>query len=284
MCMLCACGLLSCMGTLVYAATLLDHPVAAPMLSFIRVAVNLLVLLVPALISRRSAALLGDRRASLWLRGLFGGVSLILSFASIQRIGPGESAFLTASSGIFVAALSPQMLGQRSQRRDWLAIAGALLGLYLLLQPELKDSDLVGRLLGLASGFLAALAYLMIARAGRSNSPRTVVFYFSLVAVLIHLGWFAWRDCSWPADGQAWALALLAGLTGSAAQSFLTRAYQMAPAAQVSAVAYCGPVMSLMLGALLFKQTPNAIALGGCGLVLLSGMLLPFLSARTAKP
>jgi S-adenosylmethionine uptake transporter len=176
------------------------------------------------------------------------------------------------------------MLGQRSHRRDWLAIAGALLGLYMLLQPELKDSDLVGRLLGLASGFLAALAYLMIARAGRSNSPRTVVFYFSLVAVLIHLGWFAWRDCSWPADGQAWALALLAGLTGSAAQSFLTRAYQMAPAAQVSAVAYCGPVMSLMLGALLFKQTPNAIALGGCGLVLLSGMLLPFLSARTAKP
>jgi S-adenosylmethionine uptake transporter len=272
--------LFAVMGVGVYAASLAQPPVAAPMVSFIRVAVNLLILAVPALLLGELPALFGDRRFSPWLRGVFGGVSLILSFAAIQRIGPGESAFLSSSSGVFVAALGPFVLGQRNSAWVWLAIGGALAGLLLLFQPRLESADFVGRLMGLASGFLAALAYLMVARAGRSNPPRTVVFYFCFVAALLHLVYFAWRGPRLPMGWEAWGWVLLAGLSGSAAQLYMTRAYQMAPAALVGAVAYIGPVMSVLLGVLLFDKAPDREALFGCGLVLLCGVLLPFLAAR----
>ena len=278
--MLLASFLFALMGACVYASSLTQPPVAAAMVSFIRVSVNLLVLVIPALALGRAGELLGDRRASLWLRGCFGGTALVLSFASIQRVGPGESAFLSASSGIFVAALGPWVLAQRHSFKDWLAIIGALAGLALLFKPRADLTDFAGRWMGLASGFLAALAYLMIARAGRSNSSRTVMFYFCLVAVLIHGGWFAWQGGRLPVGWAAWGLTLGAGLTGSAAQLYLTRAYQLAPATRVSAVGYSAPVMSLALGIVLFDRIPDRLALLGCGLILVSGVALPLLSVR----
>ena len=268
------------MGVGVYGSALAHPPVAAPTVSFIRVTVNLALLVLPALVLRELPVLLGDRRPSLWLRGIFGGSALILSFAAIQRIGPGESAFLTASSAIFVAALGPWVLAQRNSLWTWLAILGAFSGLFLLFQPRLAPADFAGRLMALASGFLGALAYLMVARAGRSNPPSTVVFYFCLVAVLIHLVYFAYRGLVLPKGPESWGWVLLAGLSGSAAQLYMTRAYQLAPAALVSATGFIGPVLSVVLGILVFSRIPDREAIAGCALVLVFGTLLPFLAAR----
>lgn len=281
--MLLACSLFAVMASCVFAASRTQPPVAAAMVSFIRVGVNLLVLVLPALVMGQVRSLFGDLRASLWLRGLFGGASLMLSFASIQRVGPGESAFLSASSGIFVAALGPWVLKQRNTRYDWLAILGALAGLLMLLQPRLGSTEFMGRLMGLSSGLLAALAYLMIARAGRSNTPRTVVFYFCFVAVLLHGVWFVWRVVPLPEAREAWGWTLAAGLTGSIAQFYLTRAYQLAPATLVSAVGYSAPVMSMVLGIFLFNKIPGPLALLGAGLIITAGVALPFLSLRRIK-
>ena len=277
--MLIASGFFSVMSVSVYLGSQLSEPVDSLVMSFIRVSVNLALLLLPALILRKTALLWGDMRGSLWLRGLFGGVSLILSFASIQRIGPGESSFLTATSGVFVLALSPAFLGQKNAWYDWLAILGALLGLFFLLEPQMNTSDLPGRLLGVASGFIAALAYLMIARAGQTNPSRSIVFYFSFVAFLLHLLWFMLDPRPIPIGRDAWALALLTGLSGSLAQAFMTRAYQLAPAGLVSAVGYCVPVMNLGLSVWLLDKVPNDQALLGCLLILITGIGLPFLSA-----
>jgi len=278
--MLLACALFAVMATCVYAASLTPIPVAASMVSFIRLSVNLSFLVVPALWARDLGGLFGDLRASLWLRGLFGGVSLILSFSSIQSIGPGESTFLSASSGIFVAALSPWMLAQKNALGDWLAITGALTGLYLLVHPQADIINLEGRLMGVGAGFLAALAYLMIARAGRSNPPRTIVFYFCLVGLVVHGVWFAFAGFHLPVGRDSWLWTLAAGAAGSVAQIYLTRAYQLAPATLVSAVGYSAPVMSLLLGVVLFDKTPGPGAMAGCGLIVASGVALPFISVR----
>jgi S-adenosylmethionine uptake transporter len=73
---------------------------------------------------------------------------------------------------------------------------------------------------------------------------------------------------------------LTAGIAGTLAQNYLTRSYQLAPAVLVSAVGYTAPVLSLGLGLLLFDKVPQPLALLGCGLILLSGVALPFFSVR----
>ena len=271
------------MGACVYSITLMEPWVEAPVVSLIRAAVNLVMLLIPALLDRRAQALFGDGRPSLWLRGLFGGTSLILSFASIQRIGPGESGFLTSSSAIFVAALGPWVLHQKNCWSDWVAILTAFGGLYLLVDPSMTDPDLSGRLMGLLAGFLAALAYLMVSRSARSNPPSIVVFYFAFIALLLHLAWFSLTGIHWPKSLEVWAMTLGAGLLGSIAQFFLTRAYQRAPAARVSQIGYLTPVLGMVLSIFLFHRTPETMALVGCGLILGAGVLLPVLRAHSAQ-
>ncbi len=275
--MLLACLLFSSMNTSVYAIRYFEADIPATMISFVRIMSNLLIVIAPAIMAGRLTTLFGDRRPSLWLRGLFGTLALMLSFTSITRIGPGESAFLTASSGVFVALLGPLVLGQKNSWLMWLAIIGSFAGVMLLFKPDAHSVDLLGRAMALLSGLLSALAYLMVARAGRSNSPQSVIFYFCLVALLVHLAYFAGYGFRLPQRPETWGLLLLTGLLGSGAQLCMTRAYQMAPAALVSAVGYLAPVLSLAWGIALFAQLPGPNALLGALLILLFGVLLPFL-------
>jgi len=273
-----ACLLFSVMSSCVYALKLCQPQLSPMVVSFFRVLVNLVILLLPACWNRDLAGLFGDRRLSLWLRGLFGSLALMLSFTSIQAIGPGESSFLGASSGLFVALLGPAVLGQRNSPAAWLAIAGAFAGVALIFDPRWDSSDHGGRAMALASGLLSALAYLMVARAGSSNSPASVIFYFCLVAVVLHLGYFTTHDSALPNQPDAWLVLIGGGLAASGAQHFMTRAYQLAPAALVSATGYLSPVLSLLWSILLFAKVPEARALLGCGLVLAFGVTLPLLA------
>lgn len=271
----------SLMNVCVYAIRLVEPKLPSTVVSFVRVFINLIILAVPALMSRRFMGLFGDYSLSLWLRGLFGSLALLLSFASIQMIGPGESAFLGASSGIFVALFGPFVLRQKNSLLVWLAILGAVAGLALLFEPRFQANDFLGRAMGLGNGLLAALAYLMVAKAGRSNSPESVIFYFCLVAVVVHLGFFSIYGFRLPATADVWILLVVGGISASMAQLYMTRAYQIAPAALVGAVAYLSPVLSLAWGVVLFTRIPDARALAGCALVLLFGVMLPFASAAT---
>lgn len=274
--MLAACLLFSMMNTSVYAISLAEPAISTVVISFFRVFINWLLLVIPALIRHDLDRLFGDRCSALWLRGLFGATALMLSFSAIARIGPGESAFLGASSGVFVALLSPWVLGQKNSLWAWLAILGSLTGVFLLFKSNHGNHDSLGRVMALGSGFLAALAYLMVARAGRSNSAQSVVFYFCLVALLLHGSYFALYDYHLPSNGKVWGLLVFTGFTGSGAQYAMTRAYQAAPAALVSAVGYLAPVLSLIWGVMFFAQIPNEWALIGSALILLFGVLLPF--------
>lgn len=274
--MLIACLLFSAMNAGVYAMGWFDTGLPSSVVSFIRILANLLILLIPALVGRQLAGLFGDGRPSLWLRGLFGSTALMLSFAAIARIGPGESAFLTASSGVFVVLLGPLVLNQKNSLLVWLAIIGSFSGVSLLF--DMRDShNLLGQAMALLSGLLSALAYLMVARAGRSNAPQTVIFYFCLVGLAVHALYFAQFGYRLPGSAESWGLLALIGLFGSGAQHFMTRAYQTAPAALVSSIAYLTPVLSLAWSIALFERVPAQTALLGAALILVFGVLLPFL-------
>ena len=281
--MVAACAAFATMGALVYAAQRREPDASALVGSGVRISVNLLLVVLTAAKARDLHGLLGDARASLWARGAFGSFALMASFTSIRMIGIGEASFLHASSGVFVALLAPFFLKQKNALRAWVAIAGALVGLWLLFEPRLADDSPYGRALALASGLAAAFAYLMIARAGRSNPPSTVIFYFCIVAAGMHAVVFGLLDVTLPRQVFTWALLLTAGVVGSAGQSCLTRAYQSAPAALNSAVSYLQPVISLMISVLIFARHPDARAWLGAAIVVIFGVALPFARGRNVQ-
>jgi S-adenosylmethionine uptake transporter len=272
------------MGACVYAAQHNEPQVSSLVTSFWRIVVNLIILVVWAQYTSGWREMVGDRRPSLWWRGVFGSIALICSFMSIKAIGIGESSFLHASNGIFVALMAPLFLGQKNNARVWLAIAGAVVGLYFLFEPRLTDTMPFGRALALAAGLFSALAYIMIARAGRSNSPNCVIFYFCVTALVVHSALFVFVRTDWPVEWETWLYLIAMGVFGSLAQVFLTMSYQRSPAALNSAVSYLQPVLNMFAGALLFAVIPDRKAVIGAVIVLVFGVALPFAKIPRRRP
>ena len=76
---------------------------------------------------------------------------------------------------------------------------------------------------------------------------------------------------------------LAAGLLGSVAQIFLTKAYQSGQAAMISASSYTTPVFNLIVGIFVFSTVPNTRGMIGAAIILVAGIALPFLNVRKRK-
>ncbi len=270
------------MGTCVYSIGIIEPSVTSPFVSFARVTMNLIILLLPSLLFGNFSELIGDGRPSLWFRGLFGAMTLMFVYGAIKQIGVGESYFIESTSGVFVALLAPWVLSEQNNLFVWVAILGSLFGLFLVLNPHVGQSR-EGEMLALLSSFSAAIAYLMVARSGKSNAPKTVIFYFCIVGVVIHVLYFFLFGFSLPSKRESWMLLFFVGIFGSIGQLYMTKAHQLAPAALNAAIAYSKPVFALLLSIVLFSKVPTGQSLIGCFVILLFGIMLPFVRSKNQK-
>ncbi len=272
--------LFSLMGTCIFWAGTLEPGISILGLSFVRLFVNLVLVFSFAVVTRSLIEFTHYTNWSLWLRGFFGSLSLMMSFSSIIMIGIGESSFLLTANAVFVALLAPFFLKQKSSWLTWVAVIGSFIGLYFMFEPRLTDAHPGGRALALGAGFFASLAFLSMARAGQKNSPHAVVFYFCVIGTVMHLLLMPFFDVTWPQDMKTWAVVLAAGVFATFAQYFMTQAYQMTPAALNAVVGYLTPVMNLALGVVFFATVPDARSLLGAVIVLTFGIILPFAHVR----
>lgn len=278
--MLIGCCCFTGMATCAKLAHLADPGLSTFVTSAVRSWVNIAALLWMARGSVR--LLVGDGRAALWARGVAGATALMTYFAAFTRIGVGESSFLNQTSAIWVAALAPPVLGEPTRPGIWGAVLASMAGIALLSHPrgELTSPDTVGRLLGAASGLAAALAYLSVRRAGQSNPAITIVFYFTALAAVSATGLALASGAGWPQGGATWAALLGAGVMATLGQIFLTRAYQLAPAAPVAAAGSAAPLLQSLAGWLIFGEVPDAAGVAGMAILLAATASLPWLQAE----
>lgn len=271
--------LFAAMATFVSAAHQHDPGLSTLVTSAFRSGVNLVALIVLA--RGDTARLFGDRRPALWGRGVLGGLSLVTYFTALAHLGVGEAAFLNQTSAVWVALLAPLFLRERTGPLVWLAVAGSLLGVALLAAPHPGEGDLtLGRGMGLASGLCAAGAYLTVRKAGATNRPITVVFYFTLIAAIGSVTGAVALGETVPRDPRTLALLVGAGLAATFAQLIMTEAYRIGRAGPVAAAGAAGPLFSTILGALVLGQIPDGRALAGMAVLVVSGIGLPLLAAR----
>ena len=238
------------------------------------VGVALLYLL--ARTSRRSLRT-AEPLSHLW-RGLLGVFSLWLWFAAITRLPLATAVTLNYMSPIWTAVALVGMAFWRGQGRIAWPLVGAILvsfiGVVLVLRPAFAADQWLGGLMALASGALAALAYLMVRRLSRKGEPEyRVVFYFSLLNVAAGLAGMLVTPGPAP-HAAGWsgpALLLGVGLTGTAGQLALTRAYRLGRTLVVANLQYSGIVFSSLLGGWIWGDAFHwtvwagiAVILGSC--------------------
>lgn len=206
-------------------------------------------------------------------RGLSGFVALVLFFYGIAHLPLPTAITLNYTSPLFLAAITAWWLKERHGRGLAAAVVLGFAGVVMLLQPGWGGEDMVARLAGLASGVLAAIAYLNVRALGRDGEPEwRVVFYFTLIATLGGGIWMAATGATAPRLADL-PLLLALGATATLAQLAMTRAYRLGNTLAVGALAYSTVGFAALYGVLVFGDRLPLLAWGGMLLIVLAGLI-----------
>jgi drug/metabolite transporter (DMT)-like permease len=135
-------------------------------------------------------------------------------------------------------------------------------------------------LIGLTSAVFAGGAYTVVRSLRSRETPETIVFYFSLVTVVV-LTPFAALNFHLP-TGRETALLIGIGVGGAIGQFGLTLAYRYAPAAGVSIYSHTTIVFSALLGLAFWAELPDLLSFVG-GVLIIAGGALAFAAERQGK-
>lgn len=226
-----------------------------------------LVLLAPFMAVKR-IPYFGSSFRLLFVRGASGFTALGLSFYVTSQIPLGNAAILNHTSTLFVALLSVIFLKEKVGAKLIIYILCALLGAGLIVKPDLYGMNTPG-LLGLASGFFAAIAYISIKELHKKESFYTMVFNFSLISsagALLFL-----RDFILPSFADM-LLLIGVGLCGTIAQLLMTYSYKFTDASIVSPYAFSGVLFSFGWGILFWNEIPDRWSAVGALLIIACGI------------
>ncbi len=225
-------------------------------------------------------------------RSVSGTVALCLWFTAIGGLPLATAMTLNYMSSVWIALfliggavlLAPERGGGTLDTRLVAAVLAGFAGVVLVLRPTIDQQQLLHGVIGLASGLLAAVAYLQVTALGRSGEPgERVVFYFSLTGVLFGAAYALW-DGGFSGHGAAGAALLLAiGTLATAAQWMMTRAYATGATLGIAALQYLGIVFSSLLGLWLFGEALQPTALAGIALIIGAGVAATLLGGRTRR-
>lgn len=205
-------------------------------------------------------------------RGLVGFVSLALYFYAITRLPLATAVTLNYTSPLFLAGFLA-MSGNWQPRRG---VLGALLmgfaGVVILLRPTLSADQWLGGAVGLASGFMAGLAYFNVRELGARGEPESrTVFYFALVSTVGAAAWMT-TGVFQPLDLRGALLLLGVGVFATSAQMAMTRSYKRGKAALSANLAYSAVIFASVFGMLFWGERPAPSSWLAMALIVASGM------------
>jgi len=263
----------ACMGVGVKLAAEIYSPAE---IVFYRAVINLLMIFV--LLRARGIPI----RTVHWRfqlgRGVSGFVSLLLYFNAISMLPLATAATLSYTSPLFLALYLGWFGKMRLGRGMLAALVMGFVGVALLLRPTLHADQLLGGLLGLASGMTAGIAYYNVKELGqRGEAIERTVFYFSFLSTVASAAWMSF--CKWhPVDLRGGLLLLLVGGTGTIAQLAMTRAYQRGNTLLSASLAYSTVIFASLFGMLVWRETLSLGAWLAIAVIVSSGVVSTWFS------
>ena len=222
-------------------------------------------------------------RAHLW-RGISGTVALGLYFYCISVLPLATAVTLNYTAPLFLTLFTMIVYKDKFHLPMTIAIVLGFCGVVLLLHPTMQREQMLSGLLGLASGFLAGIAYINVKQLGILGEPALrTVFYFSLTASVGSGVWMLF-DTAHAITLQSFAILLGLGSTGTLAQLAMTHAYRTGNTLVVGSLAYSTIVFASLFGMLLWNELLPLISWLGMALIIAGGVLSLWLTPKHPSP
>ncbi|WP_313591922.1 DMT family transporter [Agrobacterium cavarae] len=177
---------------------------------------------------------------------------------------------------IYVAALSPFLLGEKVGWRRWTAIGIGFFGVLIALKPSSASLTSAAFFSILGS---AAFAFMMLSGRQLRNTPDTVLAFWQIIgAGLAGVVAILVTPSGWIPIQSGFDLSLLAllGIVAMTAHVLVNRALKLADAATVAPLQYTLLLWAVIFGWLIFGDVPQLSIVIGAGLIVLSGLYIFF--------
>ncbi|GLH68531.1 hypothetical protein GETHPA_00640 [Geothrix rubra] len=200
------------------------------------------------------------------LRGLSGGLVVVLYFYALARIPAGEAGILYNLFPVFATAMSLFLFRERPTIHLLVAILAASLGVVLVLGQggvALAVRLGAGEAAALAAAVFAAVSANAIRAARPTDNAPTIFFFFCLAGLPVVLP-FALDP--WPGGLVPWLVALLMSLLAFAGQLLMAEAYGALSVAEAAIWLQLMPVVQYLLAVPLLGERATTAGLAGVAL------------------
>ncbi len=204
------------------------------------------------------------------LRVLFSSAEVYCFYFAVISLPLADVMTFWLAAPIYVAALSPLLLGEKVGWRRWLAILAGFAGVIVALQPSAATLS-APALVSIAGSF--CFAFMMLSgRALRGTPDSVLVFWQMAAAGLVGL---VTAPFGWVTPG-AFDLSLLAllGVVAMVAHVCVNRALKLADASVVAPFQYSLLFWAILFGFIVFGDVPRPAMLAGAAIIVASGWFI----------
>ena len=238
----------------------------------LRGATSLPFTLLPVLLRGRLHELRPRRWPMHLLRGMLSVLVLGGFIYAVRVLSLANAYAVFLSAPLIVAALSVPLLGERIDRRNWLAILVGLAGVLTMLRPSASGLSTFGAVAALVGATAYALSAIAVRVLTRSDTTVSVVFWtvglMTVFATAIAApGWVPIEHAHWK-----WLLGL--GVLAAVGQYLLTEAFRSAPPSVVTPFEYTALLWGVAIDRVVWHVLPSPRVCVGGGIVILTGLYL----------
>ncbi len=224
------------------------------------------------------------------LRGICVVFANLCFFLALAAMPLADAVAIFFVSPFLIALFSIVFLGETVGPRRWAAIGLGLLGVLIVLRPGTDAFQIAALLpIGAAAGY--GMLHIITRKIGDTENAVTLTFYTQLimlsVAGLAGLAFgngrfdvfdhpslaFLFRAWVWPTPFDAMLIVAL-GVSIAVSGFAISEAYRRSEAAFIAPFEYAALPLSVLWGVVVFDEWPDAWALTGIALILVSGMVL----------
>lgn len=211
-------------------------------------------------------------------RAMSGMLAMGLWFVALQHLSLPEATAIVYAAPLIMVIFAATLLGETVRIYRWSAVLIGMVGVGVILAPQLaggfnvlEDAAAFGAALALGSAVMMALTSVFVRQLAQSEPTYTIVLYFLIAGTAVTALTFpTWVVPSWT---DFWLMVAI-GIFGGIGQLFLTQAFRHAEASTIAPFEYTSMIWVVAAGYFVFDEVPSWNVAIGAAIVVASGIFV----------
>ncbi|MFS2224231.1 DMT family transporter [Pantoea sp. B65] len=228
------------------------------------------------------------------IRGFSGTGGMYFNYLALVYISLADATAISYAAPLFTVIMAAILLKESVRFSRWLAVLVGFSGIIVMLSAHLNASGSffsgaavtttsgIGVIFALLAAFCSATSSVQIRFLNGVEKPGAIVFYFSLMTMLIGMAtiFFGWEV----PDAMQLLLLTGCGFFGGMAQILITLSLRYADASLLAPFDYTTLVWSMLIGYFFLGSLPTSTTVIGAAIVATAGIFTVWSEQRQRKP